>query len=135
MLGGPLSTQLRRLLVVCTAVACLAAGNALARTGDISLTVVGDQQMSDELKKLTEDLDKDQPLTGDSLALLQAAQARRARIASALRSKGYYDSRVTATVNGAPVEDATALDAIEHQPEAEKTTFKIDVATGPIYKV
>jgi translocation and assembly module TamA len=135
MLGGPLSTQLRRLLVVCTAVACLAAGSALARTGDISLTVVGDQQMSDELKKLTEDLDKDQPLTGDSLALLQAAQARRASIASALRSRGYYDSRVTATVNGAPVEDATALDAIEHQPEAEKTTFKIDVATGPIYKV
>jgi translocation and assembly module TamA len=134
MLGGPLSTQLRRLLVW-TAVACLAAGSALARTGDISLTVVGDQQMSDELKKLTEDLDKDQPLTGDSLALLQAAQARRARIASALRSKGYYDARVTATVNGAPVEDATALDAIEHQPEAEKTTFKIDVATGPIYKV
>ena len=32
----------------------------------------------EELKKLTEDLEKDQPLTGDSLALLQGAQARRA---------------------------------------------------------
>ena len=135
MLCGPLSTQLRHLLVVCTAVACFTAASAFARTADISLTVVGDQQMSDELKKLTEDLDKDQPLTGDSLALLQAAQARRAAIAGALRSRGYYDSRVTATVNGAPVEDATALDAIEHQPEAEKSTFKFDVATGPIYRV
>jgi translocation and assembly module TamA len=135
MLGGPLSTQLRRLLVVWTAVLCFAASNASARTGDVSLTVIGDQGMSDELKKLTEDLDKDQPLTGDSLALLQGAQARRAAIAGALRSRGYYDARVTATVNGQPIEDMTALDAIEHQPESEKTIFKVEVATGPIYKV
>ena len=78
MLGGALSNQLRRLLVVWTAVACLAASSAFARTADINLTVVGDKEMSDELKKLTEDLDKDQPLTGDSLALLQGAQSRRA---------------------------------------------------------
>jgi translocation and assembly module TamA len=135
MLGGPLTNQLRRLLVVWTAVACLAASSAFARTAGINLTVIGNQEMSDELKKLTEDLDKDQPLTGDSLALLQGAQSRRAAIAGALRSRGYYDARVTATVNGQPVEDASALDAIEHQPESEKTSFKFDVATGPIYKV
>ena len=135
MLGGlPSTCQLRRLLVW-TVMALLAASSAFARTADISLTVIGDERMSEELKKLTKDLDKDQPLTGDSLALLQGAQARRAAIASALRSRGYYDSRVTATVAGQPVEDATALDAIEHQPEAEKTSFKIDVATGPIYRV
>ena len=136
MLGGLLRTfQLHRLLVVWTAVACLAASSAFARTADVNLTVVGDQGMSDELKKLTEDLDKDQPLTGDSLALLQGAQARRAAIAGALRSRGYYDARVTATVNGQPIDDMAALDAIEHQPDSEKTAFKIDVATGPIYKV
>ena len=135
MLGGPLTNQLRRLLVVWTAVACLAASSAFARTADINLTVVGDKEMSDELKKLTEDLDKDQPLTGDSLALLQGAQSRRAAIAGALRSRGYYDARVTATVNGQPIDDMAALDAIEHQPDSEKTAFKIDVATGPVYKV
>ena len=135
MLGGALSNQLRRLLVVWTAVACLAASSAFARTADINLTVVGDKEMSDELKKLTEDLDKDQPLTGDSLALLQGAQSRRAAIAGALRSRGYYDARVTATVNGQPIDDMAALDAIEHQPDSEKTAFKIEVATGPVYKV
>ena len=55
--------------------------------------------MAEELKTLTEELDKDQPLTGDSLALLQGAQARRQRIATALRSRGYYDARITATVD------------------------------------
>jgi hypothetical protein len=43
-------------------------------------------------------------------------QARRDRIASALRSRGYYDSRVTATVADQPVEEAAALDAIERSP-------------------
>jgi translocation and assembly module TamA len=113
----------------------LASAAAQARTGEMTLNVVGDQAMADELKSLTEDLDKDQPLQGDSLALLQGAQARRARIANALRSRGYYDSRVTATVAGQPVEDAAALDAIEQRPEAEKIDFKVEVATGPIYRV
>ncbi|HYD07612.1 MAG TPA: autotransporter assembly complex family protein, partial [Reyranella sp.] len=76
-----------------------------------------------------------QPLTGDSLALLQGAQARRIRVAGALRSKGYYDGRVTATVAGQPVDEPAALDAIEQRPETETITFTFDVATGPIYRV
>src|SRR4051794_2746565 len=86
---------------------------AEARTGDLALTVTGDERMAEELKTLVETLDKDQPLTGDSLALLQGAQARRQRIATALRSRGYYDARITATVANQPVEDAAALDAID----------------------
>jgi translocation and assembly module TamA len=117
------------------AAALLMAGGADARTADISLTVIGDERMSDELKDLTKDLDKDQPLTGDSLSLLQAAQARRARIVQALRSKGFYDSRVTATVNNQPIEEAAALDAIEAMPEAQKVDFAFNVATGPVYRV
>ena len=91
--------------------------------------------MAEELKTLTEELDKDQPLTGDSLALLQGAQARRQRIATALRSRGYYDARITATVANQSVEDAAALDAIDRTPEADKTHFVFDVATGPVYRV
>ncbi|HEY6981848.1 autotransporter assembly complex family protein [Reyranella sp.] len=113
----------------------LACGAAGARTGQISLTVVGDKEMAEELKQLSEDLDKDQPLSGDALSLLQAAQTRRARIASALRSRGYYDSRVVATVGNQPVDEASALDAIDSQPETAKIDFQINVATGPVYRV
>ena len=38
-----------------------------ARTADLALTVTGDERMAEELKTLTEDLDKDQPLSGDSI--------------------------------------------------------------------
>jgi translocation and assembly module TamA len=113
----------------------LVAGGAEARTADISLTVIGDERMTEELKDLVKDLDKDQPLSGDSLSLLQAAQARRARIVQALRSRGFYDSRVTATVNNQPIEDSAALDAIEAMPEAQKVDFTFNVATGPVYRV
>jgi translocation and assembly module TamA len=126
--------RLGRLLAV-LALLCLAPTAVLARTADLTLTVIGDERMAEELKKLTEDLDRDQPLDGDSLALLQAAQARRARVVAALRSRGFYDARVTATVAGQPVEDVAALDAIEQQPEAEKVRFVFDIATGPLYRV
>jgi translocation and assembly module TamA len=115
--------------------ALLLSGPADARTGLVALKVIGDERMADELKKLVQDLDKDEPLSGDSLSLLQAAQVRRARVAAALRSRGYYDARVNATVRNQPVEDAAALDAIDSRPEAETITFDIDVATGPIYRV
>ena len=90
--------------------------------------------MTEELKDLAK-VDKDQPLSGDSLELLQAAQARRARILQALRSRGFYDSRVTATINNQPIEDAAALDAIEAMPENQKADFVFNVATGPVYRV
>jgi translocation and assembly module TamA len=108
---------------------------AVARNAGITLKIVGDQRMADELKKLSEDLDKDQPLSGDSLSLLQGVQARRARMATALRSRGFYDARVTATVANQPVDEPAALDAIESRPESEKIDFDITVATGPVYRV
>src|SRR5882757_5592200 len=111
------------------------AATAHARTGEISLTVVGDERMTEELKKLSEDLDKDEPLSGDGLSLLQAAQARRARMVSALRSRGFYDARVSATIANQPIEEAAALDAIDAAPEAQKIGFVFNVATGPVYRV
>jgi translocation and assembly module TamA len=122
-------------LAVALLVGTLMAATAHARTGEIALTIVGEERMTDELKKLSENLDKDEPLSGDSLSLLQAAQARRARMVSALRSRGYYDARVLATVSGQPIEEAAALDAIDAAPEAQKIDFVFNVATGPIYRV
>jgi len=124
---GRLSAAMVALLLAC--------GAAEARTGKVSLEVVGDKGMADELKQLTEDLDKQQPLSGDSLSLLQGAQTLRSRIATALRSRGYYDARVLATVGNQPIDDAAALDAIDRQPEAQKVDFVINVATGPVYRV
>jgi translocation and assembly module TamA len=54
---------------------------------------------------------------------------------SALRSRGFYDSRVVATVDNQPIEEAAALDAIDAQPEADKVRFVFNVATGPVYRV
>ena len=109
MLSGttPKMMWLCRLLAALAVLGLLLA-IAQARTADLALTVTGDERMAEELKTLTEELDKDQPLTGDSLALLQGAQARRQRIATALRSRGYYDARITATVANQSVEDAAA---------------------------
>lgn len=136
MPAAPIPIFLRRHCRLLVALAMLfVSAAAHARTGEIALTVVGDEKMAEELTKLTQDLEKNQPLTGDSLALLQGAQARRARIATALRSKGYYDARVTATVAGQPVDEPAALDAIEQRPDGDKVTFTIQVATGPVYHV
>ncbi|WP_296379836.1 autotransporter assembly complex family protein [Reyranella sp.] len=130
----PHQRWLRHLLAALAAI-MLTTAIAFARTGEVTLNIVGDEGMAEELRKLTKELDKDQPLTGDSLALLQGAQTRRARVATALRSKGYYDARVTATVVGQPVDEPAALDAIEQKPESDKVAFTIDVATGPVYRV
>jgi translocation and assembly module TamA len=122
-------------LLAALAAMMLASATAVARTGDVTLNIVGDERMAEELRKLTEELDKTQPLSGDSLSLLQGAQVRRAKVATALRSKGYYDARVTATVAGQPVDEPAALEAIDQRPEADKIAFTIDVATGPVYRV
>src|SRR3982075_4546383 len=86
-------------------IACLALGawavfgvDAEARTGKIVLAVTGDEPMRDDLKQLVEDFEKAQPLSGDSLSLLQGAQAVLARVNTALRSRGFYDARSTATI-------------------------------------
>ena len=91
--------------------------------------------MRDDLKQLVEDFEKAQPLSGDSLALLQGAQAVLARVNTALRSRGFYDSRSTATIDNHPVDEAAALDAIEARPEADPITLALTVDTGPRFKV
>jgi translocation and assembly module TamA len=99
------------------------------------MTVAGDQSMGDDLKELISTLDKEQPASGDALSLLMAAQARQARLMSALRSRGFYDGRVKATVEGQAIDDPVALEAIEKRPDSGQIDVKIEVETGPVYKV
>jgi|SRR5580704_242392 translocation and assembly module TamA len=124
-----------RLAGFALAVLVVFCASAEARTGKIALVVTGDEPMSDDLKQLVEDFEKAQPLSGDSLALLQGAQAVLARANTALRSRGFYDARSTATIDNHPVDEAAALDAIEAHPEADQVTLSLTVDTGPRFKV
>jgi len=123
-------------LVALAAVLAMApGGSAEARTAKIALVVSGDEQMQADLKELVERFEKDQPLSGDSLGLLQGAQAAAARINTALRSRGYYDATIKATVDGRPIAEPGALDAIDARPDNEPISFAFDIATGPRYRV
>src|SRR6266849_2024244 len=126
------SCRLAGLALAALAVLC---ADAEARTAKIVLAVTGDEPMSDDLKQLVEDFEKTQPLSGDSLALLQGAQAVLARANTALRSRGFYDARSTATIDNHPVDEAAALDAIEAHPEADQVSLALTVDTGPRFKV
>ena len=113
----------------------LVSGPLQARTANIVLSVTGDEAMGADLKRLVETFEKEQPLTGDSLSLLQGAQAVLARVNSALRSRGFYDGEVRASVDGRPVADAAALDAIDAQPDAAQIPIAMTVDTGPRYRL
>ena len=91
--------------------------------------------MQADLKELVEGFEKEQPITGDSLGVLQGAQAALAKINGALRSRGYYDATISATVDGRPIGEAGALDAIDARPEGDPISFDFTVATGPRYRI
>ena len=120
--------------LVLAALAVLCAG-AEARTARIVLAVTGDERMSDDLKQLVETFEKEQPLEGDSLALLQGAQAALAKVNGALRSRGFYDAMATATIDNHPVDEAAALDAIDAHPDTEQLAFALTIDTGPRFKI
>jgi translocation and assembly module TamA len=126
---------LTRLVALATLLMIASGSMAESRTAKIALVVSGDEQMQADLKELVERFEKEQPLSGDSLGLLQGAQAALARINTALRSRGYYDAAITATVDGRPIAEAGAIDAIDARPENEPVSFAVDVATGPRYRI
>ena len=116
-------------------VAMLFSGSLQARTAKIVLSVTGDEGMSADLRQLVETFEKEQPLTGDSLSLLQGAQAVLSRVNAALRSRGFYDAEARAGVDGRPIAEAAALDAIEAQPESAQVPIAMTVETGPKYTI
>ncbi len=110
-------------------------GIAQARTAKIELTMSGDEGMEADIKSLVEGTEKNQPLTGDGLSLLQGAQAVLSRVNAALRSRGFYDAEASGTFEGHPIADAAALDAIEARPEADAISFSFNIKTGPRYRI
>jgi translocation and assembly module TamA len=116
-------------------VAVLFSGSTEARTAKIALSVAGDEAMGADLRQLVETFERDQPLTGDSLSLLQGAQAVASRVNTALRSRGFYDAEVRASVDGRPIGEAAALDAIEAQPDSAQVSITMAIDTGPKYTI
>jgi translocation and assembly module TamA len=106
-----------------------------ARTADFSVAVTGDEAMGKDLKELVKTSEKEQPSSGEAIAILQMAQARKAQVAAALRSRGFYDASIVATIAGQPVDDPAAFDAIEAQPESQPVHVNFTVETGPVYKI
>ena len=131
----PRPYRLIGLLGIAGALALASPHSGDARDARIDLAVTGEERMQGDLKELVESFEKDQPLTGDSLSLLQGAQVVEGRIRSALRSRGYYDASIVAQVDGQPIGEPAALDALEARPEAEPVTFAFKVATGPRYRI
>ncbi len=121
--------------VVVLLVVALFSGSIQARTAKIVLAVTGDEAMSADLTQLVETFEKEQPLTGDSLSLLQGAQALSSRVNTALRSRGFYDATVGAGVDGRPIADPAALDALEAQPDSAQVSIAMTVDTGPRYQI
>ncbi len=110
-------------------------GAVEARTGRIVLAVTGDETMSSDLKELAEDFEKQQPLTGDALGILQGAQAVASQFNTALRSRGFYDATINATIEGRPIADAAALEALEARPDSDPATVDIKIDTGPRFRI
>ncbi|MFO1082334.1 MAG: BamA/TamA family outer membrane protein [Reyranellaceae bacterium] len=130
----PAARRLGCLLSVLAAALALAVA-AEARTARIALTVSGDETMGKDLQELVETFQKDQPLDGDSLAVLQGAQAAVGRVDAALRSRGFYGATTVATLGGRPVDDPSALDALEGRPDGEPLTVDVKVETGPRFRI
>jgi translocation and assembly module TamA len=120
---------------VVLAIALVGGGTAQARSAQIVLVVAGDETMQADLKALIDAFEKEQPLSGDSLGLLQGAQAAAARVGTALRSRGFYDATLAATVDGHPIAEAAALEALDAKPENDAVSFSFDVATGPRFRI
>src|SRR5262245_60234595 len=132
MVASPGESAVRRLayLLQVLAAMVLFCAAAEARTAYIALTTTGDEAMSKDIQQLIEQFQKDQPLTGDSLSLLQGAQAALARVNTALRSRGFYGGRATAAIDNRPVNEPTALDAIDAHPEGQDLTVDMAGETG-----
>src|SRR6266404_371086 len=109
--------------------------DAGARTADFSVAVTGDEAMGKDLRELVKTSEKEQPSSGEAIAILQMAQARKVEVATALRSRGFYDASIVATIAGQPVDDPATFDAIQAQPESQPVHVNFTVETGPVYKI
>lgn len=95
------------------------------------LHVMGDEAMREPLHKIVEAASEEQDSGGTAATILQRAQAQRDLVIRTLRSHGYYASRVEARAAGQPIDDISAVDAIEALPSGADIPLEVRVETGP----
>jgi len=66
-------------------------------------------------------------------ALIGRAGADYERLRTVLEAFGYYESRLTITIDGRTLDDAGLQGALEALPAASHAAVQVDVATGPLY--
>ncbi len=101
----------------------------------VTLQVVGDTAVREELQKVVQAEAGTQEGPGSAVTLLQRAQAQRELVVKTLRAHGYYGNRVTARAAGQSIDDVTALDAIDALPSGADVPVEVVVDTGPRFTV
>lgn len=66
-------------------------------------------------------------------ALVGRAQQDVERLETVLQGFGYYDGKVTITIDGRPLDDAGLPEAIESEPQDKSATVAVAVELGPLY--
>ena len=106
--------------------------SAEARTG--SYRPRGDgrrDRMQGRSRNLVESFENRNRCPATAWACCRAPRRSVAKVNTALRSRGYCDATINATVDGKPIADASALDAIDARPDNEPVSISVEVATGP----
>jgi translocation and assembly module TamA len=109
-------------------------GAALAADYKVEMTKVDDATLGAALQSSSTLIELEEKPPEDMTALRRRAEADLARLEKALRSAGYYDGKVTITVDGQPVA-AQALPG-DYEDTTKKTVpVAIKVEPGPLYKL
>jgi len=66
-------------------------------------------------------------------ALIGRAGADYERLRTVMEGFGYYESRLTITIDGRPLDDAGLQDALEAMPASSHAAVQVNVVTGPLY--
>jgi translocation and assembly module TamA len=66
-------------------------------------------------------------------ALIGRAGSDYERLRTVLEGFGYYESRLTITIEGRPLDDAALQDALQAMPAGSHAAVLISVTTGPLY--
>jgi translocation and assembly module TamA len=101
----------------------------------VSINTVTDAALAQALQSSSTLIELEKAPPEDVTALRRRAQEDLDRLQKALRSGGYYDGKVSITVDGEPVAPAQAADqAADYDDTAKKKLpVKISVTPGPLY--
>ncbi len=124
---------------------CLFMGGALgwaggARAADpqayqVDLASVGNDEINQTLKATSDLLSLRTSAPVSPFGLIARARSDTDRLKTALESFGYYQSRVTITINGLPLTDPSLGDALTALPKGSSARVAVSFALGTMYQL